>query len=361
MDHRSTYISIFSTLSLLSACSSSPGDGGPGQSYDFEAEADAKISLNVLDSLSALFSPRQSSRTSSRVMAASTAPTLCTSVVCFTPTQLTGKHFGMGLLIQSTGNGMSAYFGAEEWASITGASEKYDFDAASPVTNTGNLTCCNGTGDLSSENTYISEVTYLFGYIDATFAVAGVTGNESMNATYTLRFVMADGAIDTALRGDVLMRVDGSGGSCPVSNSGCTGVFKWMNSTNEAFSETRPASPVVMNTSVVNYDAPFDEGQQNIPVFGVPVLPASGEGVLQVTEAELRAAGNTYDFQFDPEGFVMFPTVLTADISLISSKKELMSRVHLAGLPHSAQSMGVGNPASTVLEITPAADSGTEE
>jgi hypothetical protein len=356
MNHRSPYISVFSTLFLLSACSSSPGDGGPGQSYDFEAVADAKISLNVLELLSALFSPRQSSR----VMAASTPPSLCTSVVCFTPTRLTGKHFGMGLLIQSSGNGMSAYFGAEEWASITGASDKYDFDASSPVTNSGNLTCCNGTGDLSSENTYISEVTYLFGYVDATFTVSGVTGNEAMNTTYTLRFVMADGAIVGGLRGDVLMRVDDSGNSCPVTSTSCTGVFKWMDST-ENFSETRPTSPVVMNASVVNYDAPFDEGQQNIPVFGVPVLPASGDGVLQVTEAELRAAGNTYDFKFDPNGFVMFPAVLTSDINLISSKKALMERVHLAGLPHSAQSMGVGNPASTVLEITPAADSGSEE
>ena len=354
MYHRSVNSLVLCSILALSACSCSGSEGGSGQSYNFEATADAKISLNVLETLSALFSPRQSSR----VTAASTPPSLCTSVVCFTPTQLTGQHFGMGLLIQSSGNGMSAYFGAEEWASITGASQKYDFDASSPVTNSGNLTCCNGTGDLSSENSYISEVTYLFGYVDATFTVSGVTENTAMNATYTLRFVMADGAIDSGLRGDVLMRVDVSGDSCPVTSltTGC--AFKWMDSSNNTFSDTRPTSPVVMNTSVVNYDAPFDEGQQNIPVFGVPVLPASGDGVLQVTESELRAAGNTYDFQFDPNGFVMFPAVPTSEINLISSKKELMARAHLAGLPHSAQPMGVGNPASTVLEVTPAATTG---
>jgi hypothetical protein len=50
--------------------------------------------------------------------------------------------------------------------------------------------------------------------------------------------------------------------------------------------------------------------------------------------------------------FVMFPSLLTADINMISSLQELMSRVHLGGLPHSAQSQGVGNPADSELVIT---------
>ena len=292
-----------------------------------------------------------------RVEATSTAPTLCTSVVCFTPTQLTGIYYGTGLLIQSSGNGMSAYFGQEEWSSITGTSSSYTFDAANPSTNQGTLTCCNGTGDLSSENTYVSDVSYLFGYLDATFTVSGVTGNTAMNEAYTLRFILASSAMTDAVRGDVLMRVDGSGNSCPVSNSGCTGEFKWMDSTNSAFSTTRPNSPVVMNSSVVTYTNPFgtDVGNQEIPVFYVPVLPESGEGVLAITESELRATGNSFDFKFDPNSFVMFPAVPTSEINLITSKKELMARAHLAGLPHSAQVNGVGSPASTLLEITPAA------
>jgi|GEM_PF-3158761 len=354
MNLNSKALSLALALLPLAACSGSEEGGGDGNSYDFTAEAEATISLKTLaqgaNALRALFS-------APRVAATSTAPTLCTSVVCFTPTQLTGIYYGTGLLIQSSGNGMSAYFGQDEWSSITGASSSYTFDAANPTANQGTLTCCNGSGDLGSENTYISDVSYLFGYLDATFTVSGVTGNTAMNEAYTLRFILASSAVTGAVRGDVLMRVDGSDASCPVSNSGCTGEFKWMDSTNSTFSTTRPTTPVVMNSSVVTYTNPFgtDVGNQEIPVLYVPVLPEAGVGVMAITESELRAAGNSFDFKFDPNSFLMFPTVLTTDINLISSKKELMSRVHLAGLPHSAQANGVGSPASTLLTITPAA------
>jgi hypothetical protein len=351
---------LFSVFSLFALAACSQESEESGSSYDFEAAATAKLSLKVLDTLlyqNRSLSPGRAQGDAAFNLLASTAPSLCTSVVCFTPSQLTGKYFGTGLLIQSGGNGMVAYFGQDAWSGITGESEAFEFDAANPIENSGNLTCCNGQGDLSTpNNSYISDVNYLFGYLDATFAVSGVTGNTAMNTTYTLRFVMATGAVTGGVRGDVLMRVDGGGASCPVTNTGCTGSFKWMDSTNENFSTTRPASPVVMNASVVDWVNPFgtDQGNQEIPVLGVPVFPESGEGVLVITETELKATGSTYGFQFDPNSFVMFPTVLQADINSISSKKALMEKVHLAGLPHSAQSMGVGNPASTVLVITPA-------
>ena len=81
-------------------------------------------------------------------------------------------------------------------------------------------------------------------------------------------------------------------------------------------------------------------------------LPNSGSGVLSITETELRAAGKTYTYKFDPTKFVMFPTVLTADINMLSSYTAMLQKIHLGGLPHSAQSSGVGSPSSTKLVFT---------
>lgn len=206
--------------------------------------------------------------------------------------------------------------------------------------NSGTLTCCAGTGDLTSENTYIESVAYLFGYIDVTFTVSGITGKVSLNGTYNLRFVLADGAITNGVRGDIL-----------IFDSG---TYKWMNNANSALESTRPTDPVKMNTSVVNWTNPFGttEGNQDIPViYSFVVTPA--DQVMQINETQLRAVGKTYTFGFNKNNFVMFPSLLHADINMISSLKELLSRVHLAGLPHSLQPMGVGNPADTDLIISP--------
>lgn len=320
-------------------CSGSGGasSGSEGQSYSFTSAASASITSSTALSFDQLMGKRVGSQSASPF--SSTGPTLCSSVICFTPTAVSGRYYGTGLSIQSNGSGMMAYFGQETWSDITGTSTSYPFSATSPVVNTGNLTCCVGTGDLASENTYIESVAYLFSYLDVTFTVSGVTGNTSMNATYTFRFVFADDAITGGVRGDIL-----------VFDSG---EFKWMNSDNSTLSTTRPTNPVTMNSSVTNYTNPFGttEGNQEIPViYSFIVTPANQ--VMQVTEAELRATGQIYSFGFNMANFVMFPTLLTADINMISSLKELMSRVHLAGLPHSAQPMGAGNPADTEFTIT---------
>jgi hypothetical protein len=322
---------------FLVGCSDKKEDGKggkAGKSYSFTAAAKASIGLKSQGLL----------ETSSESLGLATSgPTLCSSVICFTPTTLTGKYYGTGLLIQSNGNGMSAYFGKEAWSEIKGTSESMDFSSASPLIHSGNLFCCNGSGDLESANSYVSDVMYLFGYLDATFTVSGVTGNTSMNREFVVRFVLADGAIPEGKRGDLLLK------------DTTDGVFKWMDSAISADTlfASRPQAPVVMNTSVTNWTNPFgtDKGNQTIPVIYAGVLPASGSGNLTVKEAELAAGGKTYTFGFDPSNFVMFPTLLLADINMLSSLKELLSRIHLGGLPHSAQSMGVGSPASTVLRI----------
>lgn len=320
----------------LAGCKGGAGSGGSGSgsSYTFSSPASAKIALNTLVSRSI------GDEKNDVEIQSSTGPTLCSSVVCFTPTAITGKYYGTGLMIQSNGNGMMAYFGQDSWSTITGTSTSYAFDAATPVTNTGTITCCTSTGDLSGSSSYIESVAYLFSYLDVTFAVTGVTGNVSMNATYTLRFVMADGAITDGIRGDVL-----------VFDSG---AFKWMDNGTSALSTTRPSTPVTMNASVVNYTNPFgSNGNQTIPVIYANVVPVSGSGVFSIDESTLRVTTNTYSYGFNMTNFIMFPSMQHADLNMISSLKELMSRVHLGGLPHSQQTMGVGSPADTKLKIEP--------
>ena len=335
------FLSTYMLLSFPSCSDSNKSDkGAPGKSYAFSAAGFGSFKLKA----ASLASVEKTLGT-----ALATGPALCSSVVCFTPTSLTGKYFGTGFLIQSNGNGMVAYFGQDNWSSITATSEKYSFDTASPTTHSGSLFCCNGSGDLTSSNTYISDAIYLFAYLDATFTVSGVTSNTSMNREFTVRFILADDAVASAKRGDLMLKD-------PADN-----VFKWRDPSTSAggitgqgtLVTTRPSSPVTMNTSVQNWTNPngTDKGNQTIPVINAPLLPTSGE-VYQVNESDLNVAGKTYTYNFDPTNFVMFPTFQTADKNSLHSYFQLLSNIHLAGLPHSGQPLGVGNPASTTLTVT---------
>lgn len=333
---------LFGTVVLNCSNSKDSTSGETGKSYSFTANASASFKLNSTKLSGALSAPQQP-------LALSSGPALCTSVVCFTPTALTGKFYGTGFLIQSNGNGMVAYFGQDSWSNITSSSTSYDFSTTTPVTNTGTLYCCGGTGNLSSENTYIESAMYLFSYLDATFTVSGVTGNTSMNREFTVRFVLADGAITDGKRGDLLLK--------DPSDS----TFKWIDKGTSAggivgdgtLVTTRPAQPVTMNTSVKDWTNPFgsDKGNQQIPVLYAPILPESGTGVYQVTEAQLSTVGRTYTYAFDPTNFIMFPELLTTDKDMLYSYTQLLSKIHLGGLPHSAQPNGVGNPAGTYLIV----------
>ncbi|MCX6117456.1 MAG: hypothetical protein NT027_07940 [Proteobacteria bacterium] len=333
-------------LSILQAsCSKSDKkDEASGKSYSFDAVAKATLKMKSTSLADSDLGAVGSEAT------ALAGPTLCSSVVCFTPSALTGKYYGSGFSIQSNGNGMVAYFGQDAWSNIKGTSSTYSFDSSVPTTNSGTLTCCGGTGDLTSENTYIESVIYLFAYLDATFTVSGVTSNTLMNREFTVRFVFADDAITGGKRGDVLMKD-------PADS-----IFKWIDTATSAggnvgngtLTTTRPTAPVTMNASVKNWVNPFgsDKGNQSIPVLYAPITPSSGTGVFQVNETQLKTVGRTYNYSFDPSNFIMFPSLQKTDLNSIYSYVQLLSNIHLGGLPHSGQSMGVGNPASTVLTVT---------
>lgn len=324
---------VFTSISFISfGCakgSDSPAPTG-GQSYSFTSPALARIASATR------FFPSDNSVTTM----ASNNPVLCSSVICITPTAVSGIYYGTGLSIQSNGSGMMAYFGQEAWSGINSSSPFYSFSATTPITNTGTITCCVGTGDLASDSTHIESAAYLFGYLDVTFALSGITSNGSMNGTYEIRFILASGSIPTALRGDLMIKD--------------AGVFKWMNSANNTLSTTRPSAPVTMNTSVVNWVNPFgtDKGNQEIPVMGAFVATPADER-MTVTESQLKSTTNTYTFGFNRNNLIVFPTLLHADLNMITSVRELLNRIHLASLPHSSQPMGVGNMADTELVITP--------
>lgn len=327
-------VSIALSLAMIAGIAAVRCAKSGGSSYDFTSTAKASIALK--------------SRTVKRGNRVD-GPTLCSSVVCVTPTKLTGRYYGTGFLIQAGGQGMVAYFGQDAWSGITGTSDSFAFDSATPVTNSGNLTCCGGTGDLASSNTYVEDAIYLFGYLDATFTLSGITSNTNMNREFTVRFVLADGAVTDGKRGDLLMKDADT-------------TFKWMDTSVSAggdvgagtLTATRPTSPVTMNSSITSYTNPFgaDKGNQSIPVIYAPLVPESGDGVFTISDTQLKTAGRTYTYAFDPANFVMFPQILTADLNTLSTYTAMLQKIHLGGLPHSAQSNGVGNPASTVLTVT---------
>jgi hypothetical protein len=342
MNNRQRALVLLGVVGVV-GCGRASDSRGPtaGTVYSFATTMSARISRYIPSG--SFFNVKADDT----VQAQSTQPTLCSSVVCFDATKLTGTYYKIGLLIQASGSGLLASFGEpdEPWSDVTGGLAPFEFNSETPVTNSGTLSCCGGTGNLATENTYFSDVVYLFGYLDATFTISGVTGNGSMNAEHTVRFVMADGAHPNALRGDILYKD--------------AGTFKWMPSSGAAtLTATRPASPVTMNSAIVNWTNPFGtKGQQNIPTLSVPIAscdPAQPNAPHVVTEAELKDPGRTYSFGFNTTKLVMFPTLLSSgdDINMISSIRELMTRVHLAGLPHSAQPMGVGSPASTQLTVS---------
>ncbi len=325
---KSPFFSAVLSLSVLVSCGEAR-DAGGGSSYSFTSAA----STLLTDSL-ALFTESVPKAGPIRSFTS-----LCTSVICFTPTAVSGKYFGVGLLIQSGGNGLSAYFGQDEWASITGSSPAYSFNITSPITNAGDLFCCNGTGDLANGTSYISDVTFLLKYVDVTFEFTG-SGSGAVDKAHKLRFVFADLAADdadapNARRGDILYFH--------------SGAFKWVDAGGSFHSSSRPTDAINQDDAVTNWSNPWgDVGQQSIPTVGSAVK-AEGGGVMVTSETELKEASRTYSFKFPADDLIVFPDRLHADVGMINSLTEMLEHVHLAGLPHGSR--GVINASDTELSV----------
>lgn len=309
-------------LSVLAACGKKDSS-----SYDFSSNVSTELTSSTVmtrfmkmatDPLKAL-----------QILASTITPfdsrsvDPCDSMFCVTPSAVSGKYFGVGLSIQADGKGMSANFGKDSWSDITGTSTAYDFDLTTPVTNTGDLMCCNGTGDLSSDNTYIEAVTFLLGYVDVTFTLASPV-NGTAAGTHTVRFVLADDVITDGVRGDLL-----------YSDSG---TFKWVDSSTGSMSTTRPTSPVTMDSDVTGWENPWGKvGSTDIPVIYAGVDDSDGK----VTTSESNLKGkDTYSFNFPAADLVIFPMILKdQDEGLIDSVKTMLQKIHLQGLPHHQQDL----------------------
>jgi hypothetical protein len=292
---------------------------GP-QNYDFSAVASQKVFSTSLSSLSLAESAQYK------------ADNLCTSVFCITPSNASGKYFGVGLLIQAGGSGMSAYFDNESWSSVTETSETKIFDFSSPLTYSGNLNCCGGEGDLNNPNSYFSDVSYMFASIDVEFSIT-----ESMGAhgtaigTHQLRFVFADDATSSAKRGDILVK-DGAD-------------YKWVDAVGN-LSAVRPNGPITMNDQVVNWTNPFDKGNATIPVMYSGLVET--EDKMVTSEDELKKPA-TYSFNFNASGLVIFPDILHADVGMLDSRLAMLKKIHLLGMPYGNRGViGVGK---TTLSI----------
>jgi hypothetical protein len=326
-------IILLASLVFISCSEKDGSGGGMDKIYDFTSTV-----TGVLKSAS--LAPSISSDVETE------ANTFCSSVFCATPSDITGKYFATGLLIQSNGSGLSAYFGQTSWSQIDANSPMYNFSLSSPVSNSGNLFCCAGSGDLAGANTYYSDVSYLMAYMDITFTLtSGMGVHGAAVGTHTVRVIVANGAIAGASRGDLLYK--------DTDNA-----FKWMDSTNGTLTTTRPSSPVQMDSAVTNYVNPFgpSAGNQEIPVIyaGLNSTDING-GPLVVSETDLRTNGKTYEFYFNAENLIIFPTIIkNQDEGMISSLQTLLTKFHIQGLPYTGSGLIIGTTPSapnTTLNI----------
>ena len=296
---------------------SSDPSGGSRQSYAFQGQASQRIDSDSLYSTSLQLqsdSPQY------------TQDGLCTSVICITPSQISGQYFALGLLIQSNGNGMNLYFEKDNWSDIMGNTETMAFDAASPLTYSGPVICCSGEGDLSTpDNSYFSDVAYMFGYLDVTFeipqALVGSNGPQNNDAVgeHSVRIILADDVITSAKRGDLMIKDEGR--------------YLWMNANTGELTDSRPSSPVTMNEKVVNWTNPFgSDGNQEIPTLWAG-LETPSDGPQTVTEDEIKLE-RTYEFAFNAKGLVIFPDLLHADGMMLTDRKTMFSKFHVQGLPY---------------------------
>lgn len=235
---------------------------------------------------------------------------------------------------------MMSYILADNWNGITSSSTTYEFSGSNPVTSSGNLICCGGSGDLTGDNVYFSNAAYLFGYLDVKFTVPYNTTQKGrvsseMQQAHTVRFVFADNILSGYKRGDLLYK-----------DSDVT--FKWVDSSTGDLSTTRPSSPVTMDTMVVNYTSPFSEITSGIPVIYTDVLDNSS-GKITTSEDALKSTGKTYSFDFNADYFLVF-MLKSDELEIMSSKKEMLQRIHLSGLPHSKFTFGTAGASTLTIK-----------
>lgn len=318
---------------LASGCGASESNdksSSSGSSYSFESEASSQL---LSSTLGLRRSPGDLPLTDGPSQLCETGQTIS----CADVSDVSGKLLTVGLLIQAGGQGMQSYLLTDNFSDVTGDSTAYDFDFRNPVTTSGALGCCGGTGDLTNENSYFSDANFLFGHMDVSFKIPYVNTNQvntEMLATHTVRFVLADKTSTGYKRGDLLLQDSDD-------------AFKWM-SADGTLSATRPASPITMDAQVVNYTNPFEKGNTEIPVVSAQIQsPEGGDNKVTTSEDKLKDTGNTYSFDFDASTLVVF-MLAPSELTIIQSKAEMLKRIHLQGLPHSKFTFG----ASAVSTLT---------
>lgn len=322
-------------LGLAAACDKDKDkDKKSGATYAFTAAASTSIKasgFNLADEIDG-----------TDLLDAGGAANLCATgqtITCVAPTGLTGKYFSVGLLIQANGQGMQSYLLGDSWNDIKGTSTTYDFDASAPTVSSGNLACCGGSGDLTGDNVYFSNAAYLFAYLDASFkvpysALQKTRVTPEMLAAHTVRFVFADDVVSGYKRGDLLYKDTDS-------------TFKWVDDSGN-LSATRPSSPITLDTKVVSYTSPFEGLTSPIPVIYTDINDGVN-GKVTTSEDALKATGKTYTFDFNTSSLIVF-MLKSDELEIMGTKKDLLQRIHLSGLPHTKFTFGTAGSSSLTIQ-----------
>ena len=320
-----TKISACSLLLFIAACGKNSKNDKPPQFSSNSKTTLKSSSLNIAPdaSFNNLFSFEGLSQFMNRAPNLSQdadAPLLkCMEMTsCFTPSNIKGKVLAGGLGISSRGQLETYLFGGDRYSDLSpdAGSTLYDFNFLTPVETSGTLICCNGSSSFESEG-YFQTAKFLTAHLDVTISFAA-PNNTKLNGTYTYRFVLADSKLLGYKRGDILIE------------DKTDSAFKWANP-DGTLTATRPTAPATQDSSVVNWTNPFGKGNLAIPTLEVEF---SEGDKMTITKDELEKNNLAFSFDLNPKNIVVI-NLDNAALNSLNTQYDLMSRLHLRGLPHS--------------------------
>ena len=255
---------------------------------------------------------------------------------CFTPSNIRGKLLAAGLGISAKGQLETYLFGGDKYSDLSpnSGSPEYDFNFLAPVETTGTLICCNGESSFESEG-YFQTAKFLTTQLDVTILFAA-PNNTKLNGSYTYRFVLADNTKLGYKRGDILIE--------DTTDS----TYKWAKSDGTLL-PTRPDAPAVQDTAVVNWTNPFGKGNLSIPTLEAEF--SEGDKVT-VTKNDLEKNNLAFSFDLNAKNIVVI-NMENSMLNSLNTQYDLMSKLHLRGLPHSKMRLPAAFTSKLTLTKTP--------
>jgi len=224
---------------------------------------------------------------------------------CITPTNMTGKIYYSGIMVGETnGYSVGPIIGTiEDPSTITSfpPDDLYNFDFDAQTSNTGQISCCEGTTYPDDDDAIAVRIESYFAYVDVTFELSTDDGiDEALDGSHTIRTVYGDVDDSEYTKGDLLYKVaDDDFRWCTIA-SGCTHT-------------TRPTSPL-QDSTVTSYSGSEDGlGNQTIPTFSANLTSASQ---IQLTESDILNNAYTFTIDYQMGDGVVFTSDLTDETTL---------------------------------------------